>query len=225
MENLTKLIALSGLFSRRTAESLIRAGSVQVNGKKAIIGQKASSTDEIKINGKVIDLNVKKRLIAFNKPVNYITSHNDEKDRPTIFKILPKEFANFHYIGRLDFKSAGLLLLTNDPALKLQYEKGDQIRGYKVKTEGKITPALLQPLEKGITIDGFHYKGIKSEIIETGATGSWLKVYLTEGKNREIRRIFEYLGHPVKELIRFSYGKYQLKNLKAGQIREEIFPK
>ncbi len=225
LEYLTKLIASSNLYSRRAAEQLIRDGKVKVNSKPAVLGQQATTGDKIEINGKTINLKIEKRLIAFHKPANYITSHSDEKGRPTIFDILPKELANFHYIGRLDFNSKGLLLLTNDAKLKEKLERGNQIRGYKIKIEGKITKPTLTSLEKGITIDGFNYKGLKAEILDQNDKFSSLNVYLTEGKNREIRRIFEYLGHQVKELTRFSYGPYQLKDLEKAGVREEKFPK
>ena len=151
-----------------------------------------------------------------------VTTHKDEKSRSTVFANLPKSLPRVISVGRLDLNSEGLLLLTNNGELsrKLELPSNGWSRRYKVRVFGKVTKEMLDKLKNGITVDKVEYGPIKSEIETTMGANSWIIVTLTEGKNREIRKVMKYLGLEVSRLIRLSYGPFQLGNLKKGEVRE-----
>ncbi|MFZ8864257.1 MAG: pseudouridine synthase [Rickettsiales bacterium] len=218
---LNKFIAKAGICSRRAADQLIKAGLIEINGTIITnFAYQVKITDKVKYNKQI--LNIKQtRLYAFNKPKACLTSSFDSAGRKIIYEYLPKNLQNFSPIGRLDYNSEGLLLLTNDGALKRHYElpKHKIIRKYKVRIFGELQEQVKKQIESGITIDKITYQKCQIEIIKKG-TNSWLEISLTEGKNREIRKIFEFFGHPVSRLIRTSYGKYKLQDLALGAIKE-----
>ncbi len=223
---IAKFIALIGICSRREAERKITNGEVTVNNATVLepkirINPKQ---DVIKINGKTIATSVVPKIWAFYKPVGLITTHKDERGRKTIFdllrtkKSLPKHIIS---VGRLDINSEGLLLLTNSGKIAHKLEKSSLSRIYKVRGHGSITQKQLDSLQKGITLDGVYYKPLEAKIITNKTSNIWLEFKLQEGKNREIRKILEHFGIKVSRLIRISYGEFELKDMEAGEVKEE----
>ena len=215
-----KVIADAGYCSRRQAELLIAEGRVQVNGK--IINTPATliSDQSIKIDNKLINPKQEVAMWIFNKPAGYLTTNSDPKNRKTIFDILPLDLPRVISVGRLDYNSEGLLLLTTsgDLARHIELPKTGWIRKYRVRVHGKINQARLQNLVNGITVDGVRYKFSEVFIEPNSGANTWLRISLKEGKNREIRKVMESLGLQVNRLIRVSYGSFNLGNLKRGQI-------
>ena len=221
-ERIAKFIARSGVCSRRAAEELILQQRVTVNGETvASPAFNIEGTEKILIDGEKLPVADKTRLWLYYKPVGLITSHKDEK-RPTVFDNLPPDMPRVISVGRLDLNSEGLLLLTNNGELSrmLELPQNGWSRRYKVKVHGIVSPAKLQSLSEGITIDGVNYGPVKIVIDGTQATNSWLTVTLAEGKNREIRRLMNHIGLEVARLIRLSYGPFQLGSLKKGEVKE-----
>ena len=226
-EKLAKLIARTGLCSRREAEALIRAGRVALNG--FIVenpAERAGPDDEVLIDGEPLPPPEPVRLWRYHKPRGRIVSRHDERGRPTIYDDLPEEVQHAMPIGRLDFNSEGLLLLTNDGELAraLEHPSKGWTRRYRVRAYGKLHPErlrkALKKLEKGITINGVHYGSVKAELDRAEGANKWFTFALKEGKNREIRRICEHLGLKVNRLLRTSYGPFQLGALKRGEVAE-----
>ncbi len=220
---LAKLMARSGVCSRRAAEEFIKQGRVTVNG--AVVETPAfnvTGDEKILFDGEKLPSCESTRLWLYHKPVGLVTSHKDEKNRPTVFDHLPKDLPRVISVGRLDLNSEGLLLLTNNGELsrKLELPSNGWIRRYKVRVFGEVTPEKLQPLQKGIVVDGVSYGSIKAVIESRQGANSWLLVTLAEGKNREIRKVMKYLGLEVSRLIRLSYGPFQLGSLKKGEVKE-----
>jgi 23S rRNA pseudouridine2605 synthase len=223
MMRIAKFLARAGVASRREAEEFIKQERVTVNGE--VISSPAfnvSGDEKILLDGEKLPLVDVTRLWLYYKPVNLVTSHKDEKGRNTVFDSLPSYMPRVISVGRLDLNSEGLLLLTNSGALahKLEMPSQGWVRRYKVRVFGKINKEKLAKLEQGIEIDGVVYGKIKVEIETIKGANAWLMVSLTEGKNREIRRVMNYLGLEVSRLIRLSYGPFQLGSLKKGEIRE-----
>ena len=165
-------------------------------------------------------------LLAINKPRGIICTHNDEKNRKRIYDLIPKTFirnikGNLHSIGRLDFNSQGLILLTNNTKIKAYLEKPSSkiIRTYKVKVQGLLTDSIIKKTKKGMYINNIFYSVKKIEIIKKTKSYSWLLIKLDEGKNNHIRKIFKRLGYSVNKLVRIQYGPYSIGSLKTGQIK------
>ncbi len=225
---IAKIIARSGLCSRREAERKIMDGLVSVNGE--IIKTPAlnvSETDEIIVDGKIISQPEETKLFIYYKPVGLITSHKDNQGRKTVFESLPKEFGRLLSVGRLDLNSEGLLLLTNDGEFQrfMESPANEFERIYRVRIRGIIKKEDIEKLRNGITVDGIHYKRIDVKIEKNQTSNSWIIVKLHEGKNREIRRTMESLGYQVNRLIRISYAGLELRNLKPEEIYEVKIPK
>jgi 23S rRNA pseudouridine2605 synthase len=221
-ERIAKVIAASGYCSRREAESLIEEGRVQVNGK-TIESPATFITDEaIKIDNKLIEKSQELRVFVFHKPKGVITSSKDEKNRPIIYDYIDKKLPRLIAIGRLDFNTEGLLLLTTKGELSrfIELPKTAWIRKYRARVFGKINQERLEKLKNGITIDGVRYGSIKVEIESQVSANSWLTISITEGKNREIRKVMEELGLQVNRLVRVSFGPFSLEDLKVGEIKE-----
>lgn len=224
-ERIAKVIARSGVCSRRDAEKLISEGKVKVSGK-VISSPALNVTDEkITVNGKLLNAKADSRLFLYHKPVGLVTSHKDEQGRKTVFGSLPKSLPRVVSVGRLDLNSEGLLLLTNDGELarKFEHPKTAMKRKYRVRVFGKVEIKKLFALKKGITIDGVRYSSIFVEV-EKLDKNSWLQITLTEGKNREIRKVLKHFGLEVSRLIRVSYGDYELGKLKVGEVKEVPSP-
>lgn len=222
-ERLAKFMARSGVCSRREAEKLIEQKRVSINGE--IVDTPAMQVDgseNILLDGEKLPKIENTRLWLYHKPAGLVTSHKDEKNRSTVFDNLPAGMPRVVSIGRLDLNSEGLLLLTNNGELsrKLELPQNGWKRRYKVRVHGVLKKNKLADLEKGITVDGINYGAVKIEVESQNATNSWLTVTLSEGKNREIRKLMKFVGLEVARLIRLSYGPFQLGNLKKGEVRE-----
>ncbi len=219
---IAKMIARAGVCSRRDAERLIEAGRVVVNGKKLKSpALNVSERDEILVDDKPLPQKQPVRLWRYHKPRGRVTSHKDPQGRPTVFDSLPDHLPRVISVGRLDYNTEGLMLLTTDGGLArhLELPSTGWRRRYRVRAFGKITQAELDGLKKGITIDKVRYGPIEAQIERDGAN-SWINMSISEGKNREIRRVLEHLGLQVSRLIRLSYGPFQLNELTVGAVEE-----
>lgn len=222
-ERIAKKMAAAGICSRRTAEEYILAGRVSVNNETlSTPAFLVSDDDVIYLDGKAIGQKQETRLWCYHKPTGLVTTHKDPQGRPTVFEKLPSYLPRVISIGRLDLNSEGLLLLTTDGNLarKLEHPSMGWKRKYRVRVHGILTPDIQKKLQKGVTIKGIHYAPCQVEIERVQGTNSWLSVTLTEGKNREIRKIMDFVHLPVTRLIRIAYGPFQLGNLEKGAVRE-----
>ena len=222
-ERIAKRIARAGIASRRDAEAMIAAGKVRMNGAPVTTpATLVTPTDRIEVDGAALPEAEPMRLWRYHKPAGLVTSARDEKGRRTVFEALPPEMPRVLSIGRLDMASEGLLLLTNDGALKrrLELPATGWLRKYRVRVHGRPDEAALLPLRKGIEVDGLRYQPMEVTLDRQQGANAWATVGIREGKNREIRRAFEALGFSVNRLIRVSYGPFQLLDLQAGAVEE-----
>ncbi|MBL0941620.1 MAG: rRNA pseudouridine synthase [Alphaproteobacteria bacterium] len=222
-QRIAKIIARSGLCSRRDAERRIEQGRITVDGK--VITSPAFDVDDpqrVTVDGKALPNAEPSRLWAYHKPKGLITTHYDPEGRPTVFKALPFEGRHIISIGRLDLFSEGLLLLTNDGSLArhLEHPSMGWKRSYRVLIEGRVTQDMLNTLKAGVTIEGIHYREIEAKLEKRQGFSHWVTFVLREGKNREIRKIIEYLGWKVTRLIRQTYGPFNLGALQPGEVKE-----
>jgi 23S rRNA pseudouridine2605 synthase len=222
-ERIAKRLARAGICSRREAERLIAAGRVSVDGKKlASPAFNVTEANTITVDGKPVAAPEAARVWRYHKPDGTLTTARDPKGRPTVFEKMPPEMPRVISIGRLDYNTEGLLLLTNDGALArhLELPQNAWLRHYRVRVHGKIDAGRLAVLEKGITLSGIRYEPIKAVLEKEQGSNAWLAVSLREGKNREIRKIVEHLGLQVTRLIRVSFGPFQLGKLAKGAVEE-----
>ena len=227
-ERIAKRMAALGLCSRREAERWIEEGRVAVNGKTLTTpATLVSAEDVIAVDGQTLkntSLTPSVRVWKYYKPEGLVTSHKDEKGRPTVFDRLPEHLPRVISVGRLDLNSEGLLLLTTSGELSraLELPSNMQKRTYRVRVKGQPTDGQLAKLKRGITVEGVEYQPIIAamETTKTEGRNRWLNVTLTEGKNREIRRVFDHLDLPVSRLIRIAYGPFKLDALKIGAVEE-----
>jgi 23S rRNA pseudouridine2605 synthase len=202
---------------------MILEGRVKVDGE--IITSPAlnvTATNVVQVDEKPLLQPEEARMWRYHKPSGLVTTHKDEKGRPTVFASLPKHLGRVVSVGRLDFNSEGLLLLTNDGeiARRMEIPSAGWTRVYRVRLFGKVTQADLDKLATGITIDGVKYGPIVADLERSKGMYSWATVNLKEGKNREVKRVMERLGLKVARLLRTSYGPFQLGQLAEGQIEE-----
>lgn len=223
---IAKFIAMAGVCSRRQAEQMIADRRVKLDGK-IVINPAINVGPEsiVEVDNKIIQITNTPRLWIYYKPVGFITTHSDPQNRPTVFASLKNVLPRIISVGRLDLNSEGLLLLTNNGTLAREFElpKNNFERIYKVRAYGnasKLKTYVTQKKLNPLTIDKVVYRPQKIKIISKGVTNSWFEVTLTEGKNREIRKIFEYFDLKVNRLIRIKYGKYELGNLTPGEFKE-----
>ncbi|SDI92470.1 pseudouridine synthase [Lutimaribacter saemankumensis] len=222
-DRIAKVIARAGRASRREAERLIEAGRVTVNGKKIDSpALNVTARDRITVDGEPLTAPEPPRLWLYHKPTGLVTTTRDEQGRETIFDALPKDLPRVMSVGRLDLNSEGLLLLTNDGEIKrkLELPSTGWLRRYRVRVKGKVDDRMLEPLRKGITIDGEAFQPMDVTLDRQQGANAWLTVGLREGKNREIRRAMEAVDLSVNRLIRISYGPFQLGNLARGAVEE-----
>jgi len=223
LERISKVIARSTAYSRRQVDQLIVEGRVELDGK--ILdkpGVNVSENNKICLNQKIITFKNIDKVYAFNKPRGCLVTHSDPKNRKTIFNLLPKQFENLITVGRLDYNSEGLIILTNNGDFKrnLELPKNNFERLYKVKIQGKVDTKLIDRLKKGFFTKRIKYRPIIAKIESSSDTYCWLIMKLKEGKNREIRNIFESVSMTVVRLIRLSYGPYKLGTLKKGKFKK-----
>ena len=220
-ERIAKCIARAGICSRREAEARINEGRVSVNGK-TIHSPALNVTpgDKVIIDGKPLPAREPAQLWRYYKPRGLVVSARDEKNRQTIFDTLPAHLPRLITVGRLDMDSEGLLLLTNDGELArhLELPSTGWSRKYRVRVQGHVNEASLLPLADGVTIDGVRYGSVIARLDRQMSSNAWLTISIREGKNREVRRIMEHLGHNVGRLIRVSYGPFQLGDIEEGAV-------
>lgn len=224
---LQKALADAGHGSRREIEDWIAAGRVNVNGEPAHIGQRVGPEDKIRLNGKLVQLKFVNRLprvVMYHKPEGEIVSRDDPQGRPSVFANLPRlKSGRWIAIGRLDFNSCGLLLFTNDGGLanRMMHPRYEIEREYAVRVLGEVTPEAMERLRQGVELeDGLARFTL---IVESGGEGAnrWYKVVLSEGRNREVRRMFEVVGLTVSRLMRVRYGPVAMPpRLKRGQCQD-----
>jgi len=222
-ERIAKVVARAGLASRRDAEEWITQGRVTVNGR--VINSPAldvTANDVIAVDGKPLPPRERTRLFMFHKPRGLMTTHADPEGRPTVFDNLPEGLPRLISIGRLDFNTEGLLLLTNDGGLARALELPDTgwLRRYRVRAHGEVTQAQLDELKKGVEVDGVKYGSIDAVLERDQGANVWLVFAIREGKNREVRNVLAHLGLEVNRLIRVSYGPFQLGELAEGAVEE-----
>jgi len=222
---LQKVLAQAGLGSRRKCEQFILDGDVRVNGKVVTeLGTKVNvEEDDIFYRGKKLrsPLKLPKIYILLYKPRGYITSLNDEEGRPTVMRLLPRLNYRVFPVGRLDYNTEGLLLLTNDGDLSqaLTHPRHQVPRDYLVKVRGMLEEEVVAQLKKGIYHGRDRITADSVSLIKTTERNSWLSVTVHEGKNREVRRMFEAIGHPVLKLKRTRFAFLNLKGLRPGETR------
>ena len=236
-ERVAKALARAGVASRRDVERLIEAGRVAINGKVLTTpAVKVAPGDILTVDGVVAADAEPTRMWRYHKPVGLVTTHKDPHGRPTVFEALAATAPGLPRVisvGRLDLNSEGLLLLTNDGSLTraLELPSTGWMRRYRARAHGRTDQAQLDRLKDGVTIEGVRYGPIEARLDKvkehrdgTSAANVWITVSITEGKNREVRKVLEHLGLKVNRLIRLSYGPFQLGVLGAGQV-EEIGPR
>jgi 23S rRNA pseudouridine2605 synthase len=219
---LQKFLADAGVASRRAGEQIILAGRVAVNGQPVrLLGTKIDpGHDQVAVDGKLI--RAKKLIyIALNKPPGCVCSRQDELNRPTIYELIPREWATVQSVGRLDYNSEGLIFLTNDGqfALRLTHPRYGIRKKYLATVEGEVTPAMLRLFKSGIYHEGERLKALAAKIISGTRAKSVVELELGEGRNREVRRLFESQALTVKKLQRTQIGKIRLGELKPGKWR------
>jgi 23S rRNA pseudouridine2605 synthase len=222
-ERIAKVIARAGLASRREAELWIAAGRVAVNGSViASPAHNVTTADRITVDGAPLPARERTRLFLYHKPRGLMTTHADPQGRPTIFHRLPLELPRLISVGRLDFNTEGLLLLTNDGALArvLELPATGWLRRYRVRAHGTVTQQQLNELGAGVTISGIHYGAIEAALDRVQGANLWLTFAIREGKNREVRNVLGHLGLAVTRLIRVSFGPFQLGELTIGAVEE-----
>ncbi len=222
-ERIAKIVARAGLCSRRDAEEWIVQGRVAVNGR--VINSPAldiTASDVVTIDGKPLPERERTRLFLYHKPRGLMTTHDDPEGRPTVFDNLPEGLPRLISVGRLDFNTEGLLLLTNDGGLARALELPDTgwLRRYRVRAHGEVTQAQLDQLKKGIEVDGVKYGSIDATLERDQGANVWIVFAIREGKNREVRNVMAHLGLEVNRLIRVSYGPFQLGEIEEGQVEE-----
>lgn len=226
-ERIAKLLARAGIASRREVERMIAEGRVKLNDE--VLTTPATVLKNLKgvtVDGKPVKAAEPTRIFIFHKPAGLITAERDPAGRPTIYtalrNALPKDAGRVMPIGRLDFNTEGLLLLTNDGELKraMELPATGLPRTYRARTFGDVTQAQLEELIEGIEIDGVRYGKIDANLERSTGRNQWIEVTITEGKNREVRRVLEHLGLEVSRLLRTAYGPFELLDLPRGQAVE-----
>ena len=222
-ERIAKVIARAGICSRREAERRIAEGRVKIDGK--VLSSPAvnvNPTNKILIDDNPLPPPSPYRLWRYYKPPGLLTTEKDPLGRPTVFDSLPSNLPRLISVGRLDLNTEGLLLMTNngDLARKLELPSTGWQRRYRARVHGRVNPEILDELKGGIKIDGVSFGPIEATLDHQKTSNAWITLSLTEGKNREVRKIMSHLGWPVTRLIRISYGPFQLGNIVKGTIVE-----
>ena len=222
-QRIAKLLARAGIASRRDVERMIGEGRIALDGE--VLTTPATVLDDltgVTVDGKPVQAPSAARLFGFHKPPGTLTAARDPKGRPTIYDRLPAGLPRLMPVGRLDYMTEGLLLLTNDGELKRQLElpKTGVVRQYRARAFGHVTQDALDRLAEGVTIEGIHYGPIIANLERRTGRNFWIELSLTEGKNREVRNVLAFLGLQVSRLIRTAYGPLSLGGLGPGQVEE-----
>lgn len=226
---INKFLSENGIASRRGADKLIEEGRVEVNGSPALIGQEIAFNDVVTVDNQIVGHKTKLEYYIMNKPKGCVCTVSDDRGRKTVMDYLPAGCGKVVPVGRLDYDTEGLLLFTNDGELiyKLTSPKSEIPKTYLARIEGIVTEAMLNKIRPGIEIDGRLTKKCKIKIVETNKNFTKVHITITEGRNREIRKMFEAIGKNVDFLKRISIGQLVLSGLDRGESRklsqEEIF--
>jgi 23S rRNA pseudouridine2605 synthase len=222
-ERVAKVLARAGVCSRRDAERLIAEGRVAVNGVKLDTPAfKVGDRDTITVDGRAVRAAEPARMWRYHKPAGLVTTHRDPAGRDTVFDHLPPGLPRVISVGRLDLNSEGLLLLTNDGELarKLELPSNGWVRRYRARAFGRVTQGELDGLAGGVEVEGVRYGPIEARLERGQGANAWIEVAITEGKNREVRRVLEAIGLKVNRLIRIAYGPFELGALAPGAAEE-----
>lgn len=221
---LQKILARSGIGSRRACERLIEDGRVSVNGRIAHLGDKADpACDEIRLDGTILELPSEKVVIALNKPCGYLSAMSDERGRPCVSELLPlDEHPSLFHVGRLDADTSGLLLFTTDGELghALAHPSHEVVKEYVAKVEGCVSGEELDVLRGGILLDDGMTAPAEAELMCARDGASWVRLRIHEGRNRQVRRMLSAIGHPVRVLRRDAIGEVRVDGIEEGTWRE-----
>jgi 23S rRNA pseudouridine2605 synthase len=215
-QRIAKLLARAGVASRREVERMIAEGRITLNGEKLTTpATLLTDLSGVTVDGKAVKPAAATRLFRFYKPQGAITAERDPKGRATIYDRLPAGLPRLMPVGRLDFMTEGLLLLTNDGELKRQLElpRTGVVRTYRARAYGRVSQDQLESLAEGVTIEGVHYGSINANLERRTGTNCWIEMSLAEGKNREVRRVLAHLGLKVSRLIRTAYGPFTIEGM------------
>jgi len=219
---LQKFLAEAGVASRRASEEIIQAGRVRINGEVIRqLGTKVDpASDRVEVDNRAVRTR-RKHYVALHKPHGFVCSRRDEFGRPTIYKLLPAEWSNLYSVGRLDYATEGLIFLTNDGefSLRLTHPRYGVRKKYLATVEGRVTDATLKEFLKGLRLEGERLKAEQARLVTASNSQSVVELELAEGKNREVRRLFESQSLSVKRLLRTQIGKIKLGELRPGKWR------
>ena len=219
---INKFLAEKGIASRRGADEIIASGRVTVNGVVATLGANVEEGDEILLDGALVEFTEKKlEYYIMNKPKGVVCTVSDDRGRKTVVDLLPEGVGRVFPVGRLDYETEGLLILTNDGdlAFRLTHPSTEIPKTYMAKIEGTLTEKDLNPIRSGVELDGVLTKKCKAHIVETNKAYTKVHITITEGRNRQVRRMFESIGRNVEFLKRVSIGQLKLTGLDRGEIR------
>ena len=219
---INKFLAEKGIASRRHADAMIQACRVTINGELATLGADVSEDDEVAVDGRILDKEEKKEeYYMMNKPKGVMCTVSDDRGRKPVMDLLPTDIGRVFPVGRLDYATEGLLILTNDGdlAFRLTHPMNEIPKTYLVRVEGTLTEKDLNPIRSGVELDGVLTKKCKAHIVETNKEYTKVHITITEGKNRQVRRMFESIGKNVAFLKRISIGQLKIGGLDRGKIR------
>ncbi|MBR0374486.1 MAG: rRNA pseudouridine synthase [Mogibacterium sp.] len=220
---INKYIAQSGAASRRLADELIEAGKVKVNGKVLRqLGYDVQPGDVVEVSGRIVEPEDKNVYLLLNKPTGYVTTTLDKEGRPTVFDLVTDVDVRLFPVGRLDYNTSGLLILTNDGDLanKLMHPRHEFVKRYRVRVSGMVSRAKAEVLARGVDIGGYVTAPAEVEVIRHDKNSTILEIAIHEGKNRQVRRMCRAIGHPVQELTRIGLGKLVIGRLAVGGYRK-----
>ena len=227
---INKFLAQQGVASRRHADEMIASGRVRINGTVATLGASVEEGDDVLLDDVPVGVEeTKEEYYIMNKPKGVICTVSDDRGRKTVMDLLPAGVGRVFPVGRLDYETEGLLILTNDGdlAYRLTHPTSEVPKTYLAKIEGTMTEKDLNPIRSGVELDGVMTKKCKAHIVETNKAYTKVHITITEGRNRQVRRMFESIGRNVEFLKRVSIGKLKLSGLDRGEVRklteEEIF--
>lgn len=220
-ERLQKVLAHAGIASRRAVEEMIVAGRITVNGRRARLGQRVDpAKDKVEVDGSIVPLRADLVYLLANKPEGMVTTSSDPQGRPTVLDLIEID-TRVWPVGRLDIGSEGALVLTNDGdlTLRLTHPRFHVPRTYLVETRGSIGKRAVDGLARGVDLEDGPTKPARVQVLERGARGSLVEITIEEGRNRQVRRMFDAVGHPVARLVRTAIGPVKLGRLKPGTVR------
>lgn len=218
---INKYLSECGVASRRACDKLVEEGVVKINGKVCTLGQEVKDGDSVSVNGKSVIRQVKKEYYIMNKPKGYVCTVSDDKGRKTVMELLPKRAGRVFPVGRLDYDTEGLLIFTNDGelTLRLTHPRNEIPKTYMAKIEGGIEESQLDAIRAGVEIDGKRTKKCNAHIVEGNKDYAKIVLTITEGRNRQVRKMFEAIGKNVAFLKRIKIGDLTLRGIDRGDCR------